>query len=344
MATGRRRVGADEEGVGGEGGGGGGLGDWGSQHPTSNTQRPTPKFGCAGEGPGDDSHVGRPCRGADFCAQRAVARYDEGHGPAHDGGECSADRVAHTQRVETASAPAPERHADLCQLSQFLARRFHHGDGRGRAGRRQGNVHGVAGEGDAGGQHGEHLHVERVQARDTPEGLQDFRVPVPGVARRPARGQHGKRGPVHGVLSQLQVPAGLLPDDGNPGHLVEGDRRDVPAPRRGRSGLRPEQRDVEPGRQIRLLHPVGGQGPVRAGGADAHLCRRSEGTGNPVQYLPRTVQRRQGRRGGSHQGRVPQREEQFLPEDLARRQMDGVLPMPQRAADAAGQRTVYRSC
>ncbi len=66
-----------------------------------------------------------------------------------------------------------------------------------------------------------------------------------------------------------------------------------------------------------------------------HLRQRSERDADPVRPLPHPVQRRPGRHGHADRGRLGQRHEQQLPEDLARRTLDRLRAGAQRTADAS---------
>ena len=68
--------------------------------------------------------------------------------------------------------------------------------------------------------------------------------------------------------------------------------------------------------------------------------RRQEAV--PLRPLPDPVQRREGRHAGADRGRVEQRDEQLLPEVLARRQVDRLHQVEELHAAAARQRAVDR--
>ena len=74
---------------------------------------------------------------------------------------------------------------------------------------------------------------------------------------------------------------------------------------------------------------------VSAGGHAGHLRQRSERDADPVRPLPHPVQRRPGGHAHADRGRLGQRHEQQLPEDLARRTLDRLRAGAQWTADAS---------
>ena len=88
------------------------------------------------------------------------------------------------------------------------------------------------------------------------DGEAHLRAPVAGLARRPLCDQHGQ-GP-RGLRRDAgdRVLAALLPDQGHPRRLRHGRNGHLhAAARRRRSGVRPEQPHLEPGRAVDRLRP-----------------------------------------------------------------------------------------
>ena len=83
--------------------------------------------------------------------------------------------------------------------------------------------------------------------------------------------------------------------------------------------------------------------PYPPDGKMADLRQRSGGSADSVRPLPRSLQRRQGGPAGGDCRRVGQWHEQHVSQGFARRPLDCVREVPQRAVDASRQPALYRA-
>ena len=109
-----------------------------------------------------------------------------------------------------------------------------------------------------------------------------------------------------------------------------------------RPALRANRRRVESRRQVPGLCPGRGQGSLSQG-PQAGRPTPAIRTRCPIQYDLYRIPFNGGRGGQPEPiaGAVAQRHEQHLPQGLARRPLDRLRPVPQRAVDAARQRALY---
>ncbi len=100
---------------------------------------------------------------------------------------------------------------------------------------------------------------------------------------------------------------------------------------------------VEPGWQVGGVCARGGEGSAPAGERAPVEANDPNESADPVQPVPRAFQRGQRRQGRADCRRLEQRDEQQLPQGFSGRALDCFCEEPERAADAARQRVVYRA-
>ena len=176
-------------------------------------------------------------------------------------------------------------------------------------------------------------------------GPQDDRLPLPDLPGRALRAHDGERGALRRQLHRLPVPPGLLSHARHP-RLVR--RRRRARCRRCPAPTIPSTCTAipawYPGRQGRSSSPRAAAVRSLRGGPAARARTRTIRTRPRIQYDLYRMPFDEGQ-GGTPvpiEGASRQRDEQHLPQGLARREVDRLHEVRERSADAAGRQALDR--